>query len=122
MPSITNKAYDALLILLDDLVNGIQKHPSNRKIIATLNAKELKAIRQELEFLRNDYIQKENMARVSYASFKAKFILVQKRASNDIRIIKGILDPKANELLDFGIIPEKEKMSHKKKYAPHVVT
>lgn len=122
MPSITNKAYDALLILLDDLVNGIQKHPSNRKIIATLNAKELKAIRQELEFLRNDYIQKENMARVSYANFKTKFILAQKRASNDIRIIKGILDPKANELLDFGIIPEKEKMSHKKNYAPDVVT
>lgn len=122
MPSITNKAYDALLVTLDDLANGIRRHSSNKRITATLNAEELGVIREELELLRNDYIQKENMARISYLNFKTKFIQAQKRASNDIRIIKGILDPKANELLDFGIIPEKTKGSQKQSYTRQIAT
>lgn len=109
MPSVNNKAYDALLKLLGLLIHGIKKHSSNTRITATLSVIELEAVKAELELLRTTYLQQERDAREAYEQFNAKFKSAQKRISNDSRIIKGILDPRAEVLLDFGITPEKAK-------------
>lgn len=109
MPRITNKAYDQLLKNIGELIAGALKHSSNPRIAANLNAKDLEDLKAELTFLRLDYLQKEKQAREAYENFNMKFRLAQKRVSNDCRIIKGVLDPRADELSDFGIMPERSK-------------
>lgn len=109
MPSVTNKAYDTLLRSVDQMVEGARKHHSNPKIATNLNEKDLLALKAELTALRDRYLRYESEARTAYEQFQAKFKSAQKKVSNDYRIIKGILDPKAEQLLDFGIIPEKSR-------------
>jgi hypothetical protein len=41
MPSIVNKAFESLLIVLDQLTAGIQKHATNSKLSANLQEIEL---------------------------------------------------------------------------------
>lgn len=114
MPSVTNKAYDSLLKILNNLTEGAQKHASNPRIAASLHASELEVLKTDLEFLRQDYLRQEKQAREAYEQFKVKFKFAQKKVSNDCRIIKGILDPKAEDLQDFGIAPEKSKAPKKR--------
>lgn len=60
MPRITNKAYDQLLKTIGELTAGALRHSSNPRITANLNAEELDSLKEELAFLRLDYLQKEN--------------------------------------------------------------
>ncbi|MEX2231744.1 MAG: hypothetical protein WD824_06275 [Cyclobacteriaceae bacterium] len=113
MPSVTNKAYDSLLKVLDHLTMGSQKHRGNPRIAANLNPSELEVLKTELELLRQDYLRQEAEARSAYERFNAKFNFAKKRVSNDCRIIKGILDPRAEELRDYGIVPERSKAPKK---------
>ena len=114
MPSIKNKAYDLLLKSLDELTRGVIKHCSNPRIASSLDVAELVALKTDLELLREDYVRHETEARKAYEQFHVKFKSVQKKVSNDCRILKGILDPSAEELLDFGIFPERSKNPKKK--------
>jgi hypothetical protein len=116
MPSIKNKAYEMLLSLLSQLVYESRKHSSNPKITMNVNIEELQTVKTDLEFLRRDYIQKEKQARTAYKKFNEKFKISQRIVSNECRIIKGILDPNAEELHDFGIVPEKPKARKKRIY------
>ena len=113
MPSVTNKAYDALLKVLDQLTAGAVKHRDNPRIAASLDPSELAMLKTELELLRQDYLRHENEARKAYEHFNEKFNFAKKRVSNDCRIIKGILDPQAQDLQDFGISPERSKAPKK---------
>lgn len=113
MPSVKNKAYDQLLTALGELIRGAIKHSSNPKIAANLSAGELAALKKDLELLRKHYVHQETEARKAYERFNVRFKSVQKRASNACRILKGILDPHAAELLDFGILPERPKTPKK---------
>lgn len=111
MPSITNKAYDYLLIVIDQLLSGIRKHSGNAKLVSSIQQSEIESIRKELEALREDYLNKEKEARLAYLEFQSRFKFAQQQISNDIRITKGILGPKSETLLDFGIMPERPKHS-----------
>jgi hypothetical protein len=113
MPSVTNKAYDVLLTTLEQLAEGTRKHADNAKVSACIDEEELRTLRAELESLRENYLQKEAQARMAYHAFEIKFKAAQQRSSNDIRIVKGLLGPKAEELRDFGIMPERSKASKK---------
>lgn len=113
MPSVTNKAYDLLLKGVDALTEGALKHTSNPRIAANLNASELQALKTGLEFLRQDYLHQEMEARKAYDRFNVRFKLAQQTVGNDCRIIKGILGPRSEELMDFGIVPERSKASKK---------
>src|SRR5687768_2116899 len=107
MPSITNKAYDLLLTTLDHLIKGLSVHALNSRISSSLDKAELEVLRKDLESLRNDYLHSERLAREAYEKFNLKFKYSQRRVSNDCRIIKGIFDPKGDQLRDFGIMPER---------------
>lgn len=111
MPSTSNKAYESLLIEMDRLAEGVKKHAANLKVMAVIKEGELRAQKQELENLRLSYLEKEQQARLAYDQFEKKFKSVQKDSSNCIRILKGIFGTKAEELIDFGIVPEKSKTS-----------
>jgi hypothetical protein len=111
MPSITNKAYDYLLIVIDQLMAGMRKHSGNAKLISSIQQSEIESMRSELEALRQDYLNKEKQARLAYLEFQARFKSAQQQISNDIRITKGIIGPKSQTLLDFGIMPERPKHS-----------
>src|SRR5688500_4011005 len=110
MPSIANKAYDVLLIVLKQLADGIVKHSAtNSEIRSSLRESELREVKAELELLREKYLQSEKETRKAYNEFGVKLKTAQELAGNKIRIIKGILGPKSTDLNDFGILPEKSK-------------
>lgn len=113
MPRTTNKAFDILLNNLEKLACGARKYRTNQSIAVSINESELLKIKNELEALRADYLQKEKIARIAYDHFEAKFKLAQKVSANNMRIIKGLFGPKSGELFDFGINPEREKTTKK---------
>jgi hypothetical protein len=109
MPRITNKAFDQLLLTLEQLVTGGKKHQHQKKIAALLDTDELSSTKDDLVQLRLEYIQKELEARRAYEQFRHQFVHAQRKTSNDCRILKGILGPKSPTLIDFGLVPDKEK-------------
>ena len=110
MPSVSNKVYDAFLKTLADLETGIRKHSStNTKIKNSLDVSEIRMLKDNLQSTREAYLKAEQSARVSYQEFEMQFKLVKQRLSNVGRIIKGIFGPKADELIDFGITPERSR-------------
>ena len=115
MPSVENKAYDALIITLVQLGGGIRKHSANLKIKVSTRETELTSIKDELQLLREEYLIAEKKARAAYNEFKMKFKSAQQRVSSETRIIKGILGPKSEDLRDFGINPERSKTSKHKR-------
>lgn len=117
MAKISNKAYDALLTKLEQLADGTKKHADNVKIKAGLDETEIRNMKTELESLREAYIQNETAARIAYDVFAEKFALHKQTASNHTRTAKGALGPKTEMLSDFGITPEKSKVTKKAKAA-----
>lgn len=109
MPSINNKAYDQAVRMLDRLKDGLQRHEANPRLAAILGPSGLELLKSELVILRKTYLEQENRAREAYEQFNVKFKEVQQRISNETRVIKGVLNPRSEELLDFGILPEKAK-------------
>ena len=114
MPSVTNKAFDALLIAMEHFANGLDKHSGNRIITAVVKPNELRMQKSELESLRESYLEKEREARIAYHAFENKFKNAQQQSSNFIRVVKGVYGPKSDALLDFGIMPEKSKAPQKR--------
>ncbi len=48
-----------------------------------------------------------------YDTFKAEFAEAQKKYGDDVRILKGIFGRNAQDLMDFGIAPEKSERKKK---------
>lgn len=115
MPTITNKNYDSLLTKLEQMSNGIKKNIANTRIANTVQERVYQELKNNLEALRNQYLQAETAARKAYDLFEENVKEAQRVYSGDVRIIKGIYGRSSEDLTEFGIAPEKTERKKKEK-------
>jgi hypothetical protein len=115
MSAINNKNYDSLLSRLDQMSSGIKKNAKNPKVASTLNEKTYNEAKQNLEKLRNQYLQAQAAARKAYDMFEENLKDAHLLYAGDVRIVKGIFGRTAEDLAEFGISPEKAERKKREK-------
>ena len=108
MAKINTKYYDSQVSELENMADGAEKHIDNPKIKATVDQKELREAKKEIENLREKYNQLMADTEKAYDVFNEKYKSNVKVLAKDTRLVKGIFGRSAPELKDFGIKPEKK--------------
>ncbi len=115
MPRINNKNYDSLLSKLDQMSSGIKKNVKNPRVANTVQEKVYDDLKENLETVRNKYLQAQAAARKAYDLFEESLKEAHQTYASDVRIIKGIYGRTAEDLTEFGISPEKTDRKKKEK-------
>jgi hypothetical protein len=115
MPRINNKNYDSLLSKLDQMSSRIKKNVKNPRVANTVQEKVYDDLKENLEMVRNKYLQAQAAARKAYDLFEENLKEAHHTYSGDVRIIKGIFGRTAEDLTEFGIAPEKADRKKKEK-------